>query len=84
MSRQYVQQVTYEQMKEYGEYFRSLRHSVGLTLKEMAEELGVHYTNLYRWEKGRIIPKTDIDYIVKKIKSIVSKYKLIKNRGGDL
>jgi DNA-binding XRE family transcriptional regulator len=75
MTRPYVHQVTYEEMKEHGDYFRLMRQSIGLTLKEMADEVGIHYTNLYRWEKARIIPKTDIEYIVKRIQSIVNKYK---------
>lgn len=67
-------QINYEEMEEYGEYFKGVRLSLGLTLKEMAEEVGVFRTTLSRWEKGKHIPQTDINYILTKFKKIERKY----------
>ena len=75
MTRVYTQQVTREEMKEYGEFLRSMRKSIGLTQKQMAEKLGVFYTTVYRWESGRITPNGDIYEIVEKVREIVREVK---------
>lgn len=71
-----TRQVTYEQMKVYGESFRKLRESTGMNLEQFAEKVGTFRTTLSKWEKGLIIPQTDIKYIERKIKSIAEKYTL--------
>lgn len=67
-------QVTREQMKEYGDLFKSMRVSIGFTLTKMADAIGVHYTVLSRWEKGTCIPQVDIKYVHNKIKSVAEKH----------
>lgn len=71
MTRVYVQQIDYDEMKEYGEFFKSMRKSIGYTLKEMSKEIGVFYTTLHRWEKGAIIPTQDIYEIEQRIREVV-------------
>lgn len=69
-----VRQITREEMQEYGSAFRSVRESLGLSLTQMGEEIGVHYTVLSRWEKAISIPNVDIKYVEQKIKNIAKKY----------
>lgn len=76
MKRKYVQQISKEEMKEYGEFFRSMRKSVGYTLKQMANEIGVFFTTLHRWEKGEIIPNQDIYEIEQMIRDVVKAAKV--------
>jgi DNA-binding XRE family transcriptional regulator len=68
-------QISKEEMKEYGEFFKAMRQSIGLTQKQMAEEVGVFSTTVYRWEKGYRIPKKDIDEIERKYREVIKKYK---------
>jgi transcriptional regulator with XRE-family HTH domain len=76
MGKKQTRQLTYEQMKEYGDYFRSVRKSLGYTIPVMAEKLGIHHTTLYRWEKSKIIPQTDIEYLVSKYRRLVKSAKI--------
>ena len=72
MSKKYALQIDKDEMQEFGEYLRSARKSIGLTIKQMSELMGdLHWQTLYRWEKGRYIPKRDIYEIKMKISSIV-------------
>ena len=59
-----VRQVTKEEMREIGEYFMSIRKSLGYNLSEMAEKIGVYRTTLSLWEKGKVVPQEDI-YLLK-------------------
>lgn len=70
MKRKYIQQVTKEEMIEYGEFFRNIRLSLGLNLEQMAEKVGIFRTTLSKWEKGSIIPNDDIYTIEQKFRSI--------------
>jgi DNA-binding XRE family transcriptional regulator len=76
MARKYTLQLSKEEMKEYGEYFRFMRKSIGYSQKMMAEKVGVFYTTIYRWEKGNIIPNQDIDEIAQRIKDVVKAAKV--------
>lgn len=68
-------QIDREDMIEYGEYFREMRMSIGLTQVEMGLEIGASKHSVYRWENGLKIPKMDIDELVDKYKQVVKKYK---------
>jgi DNA-binding XRE family transcriptional regulator len=76
--RVYIQQVTKEEMKEYGEFFKSMRLSIGYTLQEMGREIGVWHTTLARWEKGLVVPNGDIYEIESKIRDVVKAVKTKK------
>lgn len=39
-----------------GKLIRELRHSMGMTQKQFAAELGVVYPTVNRWENGHITP----------------------------
>lgn len=69
--RKYKMQIEPEEMQEYGEFFRSMRKSIGYTLAEMAQELGVFRTTLSKWEKGITIPNHNIDDLEQQIRGIV-------------
>ncbi len=43
-----------------GERLRSLRESKKLTMKELAEKLGVDRTSVSAWERDRTTPNYDI------------------------
>jgi transcriptional regulator with XRE-family HTH domain len=76
MKRKYVQQLSKEEMQEYGEFFRSMRKSIGYSQKKMAEKVGVFYTTIYRWEKGNIVPNQDIYEIEERIRNVVKAAKV--------
>jgi DNA-binding LytR/AlgR family response regulator len=42
--------------KAIGERLRTLRNERGMTARELADEIGVSYTTIYRWENGDRIP----------------------------
>ncbi len=42
--------------KAIGERLRTLRQERGLTARQLADEIGVSYTTIYRWENGNRIP----------------------------
>jgi two-component SAPR family response regulator len=42
--------------KAIGERLRTLRKERGMTARELADEIGVSYTTIYRWENGDRIP----------------------------
>jgi transcriptional regulator with XRE-family HTH domain len=71
MGKKQTRQITYEEMKEYGEFFKSMRLSIGYSLIKMSEPLGVFYTTYSKWEKGLIIPQQDIYEIEEKVRNIV-------------
>lgn len=73
--RKGVWQITDEEMKEYAEYFKSVRLSLGLTRPQMAEEIGVFRTTICRWERAQHIPQRDIHEIVEQYRAVVKKYK---------
>lgn len=75
MTRVYTQQIEYDEMKEYGEFFKSMRKSIKYTLKEMSNELGIALSTLHRWENAKIIPSEDIYEIECKIRKIVKSAK---------
>ena len=42
--------------KALGERLRTLRKARGMTARDLADEIGVSYTTIYRWENGERIP----------------------------
>lgn len=70
----YSLQLTHEEMKEYGEFFKSMRLSIGLSKYQMADEIGVFFTTIHRWEIGQRVPKRDIDELERKYREVVKKY----------
>ncbi len=70
-----VLQITREEMKEYGEYFKRMRESIGYSQKAMADELGVFQTTYGRWELGQRIPHQDINFVIECVQMIVKKAK---------
>ena len=42
--------------KAIGERLRTLRKERGLTARDLADEIGVSYTTIYRWENGDRVP----------------------------
>ena len=78
MTRKYTMQISREEMTEYGEFFRSMRQSVGLNLEQMAEklDLGIFRTSISKWEKGISVPQMDIDDIVQRYRNVVKQIKL--------
>lgn len=72
MKRKYVQQITREEMIEYGEFFKNIRLSLGLNLEQMAEKVGIFRTTLSKWEKGSIIPNEDIYTVEQKFRSVAN------------
>ena len=43
-----------------GKQIRDLRMERGLTLKELSERIGVHFTTVSSWERGRSMPGYDL------------------------
>ncbi|AZV43614.1 hypothetical protein BAOM_3005 [Peribacillus asahii] len=75
MKRNYVMQITHEEMAEYGKLFRSLRKSTGLSLTKFADELKIiSRTSLSKWEKGISVPKEDIYLIECRIREVAENY----------
>lgn len=71
MKRNYTMQLTQEEMIEYGEFFKSMRMSIGLSLGQMAEQIGVFRTTWDRWEKALTVPNIDIDVLESKVREVV-------------
>lgn len=76
MGKKQIRQVTREEMKEYGEFFKLMRLSINYSLQRMAAEIGIFYTSLSKWEKGVSIPQQDIYEIESRIRNIVKLAKL--------
>jgi transcriptional regulator with XRE-family HTH domain len=70
MTRAYVQQLTYEEMKEKGKLFKSIRKSLGLNLDEMSKLVGTFRTTLSKWEKGLIIPREDMYFLEQRFRDL--------------
>ena len=43
--------------KTLGEHLEKARVDKGLTIKQLAKELGVHYRSVVGWESGQHVPK---------------------------
>jgi transcriptional regulator with XRE-family HTH domain len=48
-----------------------MRKSIGYSLREMSEKLGVALSTLDRWERAKIIPKQDMYDLEQRFRSIV-------------
>jgi transcriptional regulator with XRE-family HTH domain len=74
----HTRQITYEEMKEYGEYFRNMRLSINYTQTQFARLLGIHCMTYSRWELGKIVPQQDIYEIEEKVRRIVKSVKEVE------
>jgi transcriptional regulator with XRE-family HTH domain len=77
MGKKPTRQITIEEMKEYGEYFRNMRLSINYTQVQFSRLLGIHCMTYSRWERGVIIPQQDIYEIEEKVREIVKSAKKI-------
>jgi DNA-binding XRE family transcriptional regulator len=68
---EYTNQITLEDMKEFGFFFKSMRESIGYSLTDMADLLDIHDQTLRRWEKGETVPHRDIKELENDIRRIV-------------
>jgi transcriptional regulator with XRE-family HTH domain len=75
MAKKQTRQISYEEMKEYGEWFRNIRMSIGYTQKQFSILLGIHWMTYSRWELSKIIPQQDIYEIECKVREIVNAVK---------
>lgn len=76
--------------KAIGDRLRTLRNERGLTARELADEIGVSYTTIYRWENGERIPDGFnmgklMNILGVRMKDIISDIDINseKNTGGD-
>lgn len=76
--------------KAIGERLRTLRKERGLTARELANEIGVSFTTIYRWENGDRIPDGFnmgklLDVLGVRLKDIVSDIDIHSesDTGGD-
>ena len=76
--------------KTIGERLRTLRKERGLTARELANEIGVSFTTIYRWENGDRIPDGFnmgklLDVLGVRLKDIVSDIDIHSesDTGGD-
>ena len=76
--------------KAIGERLRTLRKERGLTARDLADEIGVSYTTIYRWENGDRIPDGFnmgklLDVLGVRLKDIVSDIDIHSesDTGGD-
>jgi DNA-binding transcriptional regulator YiaG len=76
MSIKQTRQITIEEMKEYGEYFRNMRLSINYTQVQFSRLLGIHCMTYSKWELGKIIPQQDIYEIETKVRDIVKAAKV--------
>lgn len=52
----YQRTIRHHRGVRFGEYLRNVRHNLGLTQKEIADEIGVTDNTISRWELGKVIP----------------------------
>jgi len=54
--------------KEFQRFIKGARKAQGMTLRDFADELGVNWVTVWRWEKGRNCPAKDaMGYWVEKV-----------------
>ena len=77
--------------KAIGKRLRTLRKERGLTARDLADEIGVSYTTIYRWENGDRIPDGFnmgklMNVLGVRMKDVISDIDIHseENRGGDL
>lgn len=56
MSRQGLKRAESRYAQELGEWIRSSRVELGLSLDEFAAEMDVHRNTIWRWESGNSMP----------------------------
>lgn len=61
-------------MKQFGEFLRDARKSLGLETKEVAILFGVHPSTYRRWERGCHIPQQDMFLIKETVVYMVSQH----------
>ena len=73
--------------KAIGERLKTLRIERGLTARDLADEIGVSYTTIYRWENGDRIPDGFnmgklMNVLGVRMKDIISDIDLNPDKGG--
>ena len=73
--------------KAIGERLKTLRIERGLTARDLADEIGVSYTTIYRWENGDRIPDGFnmgklMNVLGVRMKDIISDIGLHSDKGG--
>ena len=73
--------------KAIGERLKTLRIERGLTARDLADEIGVSYTTIYRWENGDRIPDGFnmgklMNVLGVRMKDIISDIDLNSDKGG--
>ena len=73
--------------KAIGERLKTLRMERGLTARDLADEIGVSYTTIYRWENGDRIPDGFnmgklMNVLGVRMKDIISDIDLNSDKGG--
>lgn len=76
-----VRQLSKEECLEYGEFFKSMRQSIGLNLEQMAALLRSHGLNVFRttisrWEKGATVPNVEIEILEDAYRSAVKGFRV--------
>jgi len=57
--------------QEFASFVSSRREELDLTFREFADELGVNWITVWRWERARNCPKDDAQpYWIEKILSV--------------
>ena len=56
----------YNDPKEFGTLLRELRKNMGISQKELAEQIGLKAVTVSAYEKGRFVPPPDKLYILSK------------------
>ncbi len=46
--------------EQRGKHLRALREAAGLSQRELARQLNVHYSNISFWESGAVPPRSDV------------------------
>jgi transcriptional regulator with XRE-family HTH domain len=73
----HTRQLTYQEMQEYGQFFKSMRLSINYTQVQFARLLNIHPMTYSRWELGKIVPQQDIYEIEEKVREIVRSAKKV-------
>ena len=73
--------------KAIGERLKTLRIERGLTARDLADEIGVSYTTIYRWENGDRIPDGFnmgklMNVLGVRMKDVISNIDLDSDKGG--
>lgn len=72
--KKYERQITKEEMKKHGAWFKVVRESLDLSKVAMAEMIGVYPTTIRHWERGKHVPQQDIHELIETYKYVLKKH----------